>query len=65
MIGIDAVVRPAQLEDEQFLWLMLFYASRAYEQSVLPEDVAATIQLDIAPPSLMPSCSTWPSLDSR
>jgi ribosomal protein S18 acetylase RimI-like enzyme len=42
MIVIEALVRPAQLEDERFLWLMLFYASRAYEQSVLPEHVATT-----------------------
>jgi ribosomal protein S18 acetylase RimI-like enzyme len=45
MIVIDAAVRPAQLEDEQFLWLMLFYASRAYEQSVLPEHIAANPEL--------------------
>jgi ribosomal protein S18 acetylase RimI-like enzyme len=45
IIVIDAVVRPAQLEDERFLWLMLFYASHASEQSVVPEDVAAIPEL--------------------
>jgi len=40
-------------------WIMHFGLPPRFNKNV------RIIQLDIAPPSLMPSCSTWPSFDSR